>query len=298
MLKQIESGSYSSGNHPSEDVCGYVADDTSVHAWVIDGATGISPSLMLTPNHSDAEWYALRINWHLHRSIVCNGTTHDSNALLASAIDAANADCRALIKDRAADAHLLPSASVILAKVQRHSVGHLVSFAKLGDCCGVLRTGAASAHIVESTLGPSFDLEFDALAARLAQTPGDNERRSAVLTDISGRLLVRRKMMNQPGGYAIAAPNWDPSTLAFESFHSIEPPSLMLLSDGAARLIDKYRACTLEDALDEVFRIGVAGLVSKVREIERDDPACQAWPRLKASDDATIVALQVGAHVP
>ncbi|AOZ10457.1 hypothetical protein [Cupriavidus malaysiensis] len=297
MLKQIQSGSYSSGNQPSEDVCGYVADNKSVHAWVIDGATGISPSLMLAPDHSDAEWYALRINWHLHRAIVCHGGSHDSDMLLASAIDAANADFRALINDREADAHLLPSASVILAKVQRQSGGYLVGFAKLGDCCGVLRTGPGQAHIVESTLGPSFDLEFDALAARLAQTDGDSERRSAILAEISRRLLVRRKTMNQPGGYAIAAPNWDSSTLGFESFHSIEPPSLMLLSDGAARLVEKYRACTYEEALDEVFRIGGVGLIRKIREIERHDRTCQSWPRLKTSDDATIVALQVGAHV-
>ncbi|WP_454726321.1 MULTISPECIES: hypothetical protein [Cupriavidus] len=296
MLKQIESGSFSSGNQPSEDVCGYVTNDTSVHAWVIDGATGISPSLMLSRCHTDAEWYALRINWHLHREITCYDETHGSNMLLRSAIEAANADFRAVISDRASNVYLLPSASVILAKVQRLSGTYLTSFARLGDCCGVLRTALSQVHIVESTLGPSFDLEFDELAAELTQEHGDIDRRNAILATISARLLDRRRTMNQSGGYAIAAPNWDPDTLAFESFSSVEPPSLMLLSDGAARLVDKYRICTYEEALGDVFRIGVAGFVRKVREIERDDPTCKSWPRLKTSDDATIVALEIGEH--
>lgn len=296
MLRQIEIGSFSSGNQPSEDVCGYVADDTSVHAWVIDGATGVSPSLMVSPRHSDAEWYALRINWHLHREIAMHNGTCSSEMLLPSAIEAANADFRAMINDRAANAYLLPSASVILAKVQRRTGKYVTSVARLGDCCGVLRTGLTQVHIVESTLGPSFDLEFDELAAKLAQAHGDTEQRNAILVAISAQLLDRRKTMNQSGGYSIAAPNWNPTSLVVESFISVEPPSLMLMSDGAARLIDKYRVCTYEDALGDIFRIGVAGFVRKVREIERDDPTCQSWPRLKASDDATIVALDVGEH--
>jgi len=297
MLKQIESGCYASGSRPSEDACGYVLDEGAVFAWVIDGATGIAPSLSLSPVHSDAEWYALRINRRMHQTIAMRDGDADVRALLITAIEAANADFRAIANDRMHMTHLLPSASIVLAHVARNAAGFLVSFAKLGDCGGVWRAGSdGEVRIVESTLGPAFDQEFDELAVRLTAAGKDDARRSAVLSEIAARLLARRRTMNQPNGYFIAAPNWMLDAIVSESFLCADPPAVMLLSDGATRLMEKFGLCNLDKALRDVLELGIARFVHRVREIENSDPTCHVWPRLKKSDDASIVALEFCDH--
>ncbi len=62
-----------------------------------------------------------------------------------------------------------------------------------------------------------------------------------------------------------------------------------LLSDGAARITDKYRLLTWAAVVDVVREDGPEELIRQVRAAEDADPAGRRWPRGKLRDDATIV---------
>jgi len=62
-----------------------------------------------------------------------------------------------------------------------------------------------------------------------------------------------------------------------------------LLSDGAARICDKYGLLTWPAALKVIRDDGPGELISQVRAAEDADRDHTRWPRMKTSDDATIV---------
>jgi hypothetical protein len=63
---------------------------------------------------------------------------------------------------------------------------------------------------------------------------------------------------------------------------------IALLSDGAARITDKYRLLGWPAALAVIRDQGPAELIRQVRDAEDDDPECTRWPRFKPRDDATV----------
>jgi hypothetical protein len=64
---------------------------------------------------------------------------------------------------------------------------------------------------------------------------------------------------------------------------------VVLLSDGATRITDRYGLLAWPAVIGVVRDHGPAELIRQVRAAEDSDPDCARWPRLKARDDATIV---------
>jgi hypothetical protein len=65
--------------------------------------------------------------------------------------------------------------------------------------------------------------------------------------------------------------------------------AVALLSDGATRVVQEYGLMGWPGLLDVLRAEGPGGLVGRVRAAEAGDPDAVRWPRLKTSDDATIV---------
>ena len=64
---------------------------------------------------------------------------------------------------------------------------------------------------------------------------------------------------------------------------------IALLSDGAARLTDRFGLLTWPAALAVIRDSGPAELIRQVRSAEASDPDGTRWPRSKPADDATIL---------
>ncbi len=62
-----------------------------------------------------------------------------------------------------------------------------------------------------------------------------------------------------------------------------------LLSDGAARLADRFHLRSWPGVLDLIRDHGPAELLRQVRAAEASDPERTRWPRTKANDDATVI---------
>jgi len=108
----------------------------------------------------------------------------------------------------------------------------------------------------------------------------------------AAQLAVVRELAawrNQPGGFWIAGT--DPAA-ASEAVTGTLPLAglrgVALLSDGAARIVDRYALLTWPQALAALRDEGPAALIARTRAAEDSDPAARRWPRAKRSDDATI----------
>lgn len=69
------------------------------------------------------------------------------------------------------------------------------------------------------------------------------------------------------------------------------PWRIMLTSDGLFRAVAAYGLDTIETFAGHVTQPQLAQLLAKVRTLEAQDPDCEAYPRLKPSDDVSAIVL-------
>ncbi|MGN9910479.1 hypothetical protein ACTMTJ_23270 [Phytohabitans sp. LJ34] len=170
-----------------------------------------------------------------------------------------------------------PSAAAAIVRVGQEAVDYLI----LGDVT----------VLADTTFGPHVltdgRIEATAVAERRAADRhpiGSPEKRAALLRMKHAELAQR----NRTGGFWVAAA--DPAA-ARRAITGRLPGvrRLAVLSDGAARLVALFGQLDWPGALDLLESHGPAELIRRVRALEASDPAGLAWPRNKASDDATAV---------
>jgi len=100
-----------------------------------------------------------------------------------------------------------------------------------------------------------------------------------------------RTHRNQPGGFWVAAA--EPAA-AYEAFTASATGvrSAFLLSDGAARLVDRFQLLSWDDVVGILRLQGPEELVRRLRLAEASDPDGARWPRAKINDDASIAIIE------
>ncbi|MDQ0582179.1 protein phosphatase 2C domain-containing protein [Streptomyces rishiriensis] len=98
------------------------------------------------------------------------------------------------------------------------------------------------------------------------------------------------KLRNRPGGFWIAGPEARAAGHALTGTVPLESlTSVTLLSDGAARLVERFELATWQETLIVLNSSGPDELIGNVREAEAEDPYGRRWPRGKTRDDATVL---------
>src|SRR6185437_8488701 len=101
-------------------------------------------------------------------------------------------------------------------------------------------------------------------------------------------IQTNRNSKNRPGGYWIL----DLTGEGLDHLQTMQiGPSdvdkVLLCTDGYYRLVDTYAKRTDKSLFDNSVGKGIANSIRSIREIERSDDRCLAFPRIKSSDDAT-----------
>lgn len=160
-----------------------------------------------------------------------------------------------------------PQATVVVARWSPDTVEYLI----LSD----------SALLVESPAG-SITPHLD---DRLSRLP-----RSALATDA----LIDATIRNKEGGFFTAAA--DPSVAARAVTGVLprgEVRTLVALTDGATRWVEKFGEGGWDDCFRFVRKEGAGALVERVRVLERGDSEERAYlGRSKTHDDATVVCVE------
>ncbi|WP_338896126.1 protein phosphatase 2C domain-containing protein [Streptomyces sp. TG1A-60] len=159
-----------------------------------------------------------------------------------------------------------PQATVVLARWSPLAVEYLV----LSD----------SALLFEGPAGTVTAVLDD----RLSRLP-----RSSLATAAVADATVR----NKEGGFWTAAA--DPEVAARAVTGSVPREgvrSLLALTDGTSRWVEKFREGGWEDCVALVRKVGVRGLVERVRELEAADAAREFLGRSKTHDDASAAYVE------
>jgi hypothetical protein len=172
-----------------------------------------------------------------------------------------------------------PSATVIVARERGGTLEYLV----LCDSVLLLLRRAGEP-------GAITDAQLAETVARLrpaASLPAETSEYDEAWRAYGPRLEAAR---NRVGGFWVAAT--DPGAAA-HAVTGAEPlaalSAVALLSDGASRLVDRFRLATWPELGAILTGEGPAGLIQRVRAAEAADPQGERWPRSKIHDDATAV---------
>ncbi len=246
------------------------------HAWVIDGATDLSPPGLLGAQ-GGAAWLAATADAAF--AMVEGTDLRGTCDRVFSTVETTYARQR---RRDPAGAWELPRAS--FAAVQLVEGGLDIAWA--GDC-SVLH--AAGDVVAWCTPAPSRGAE-SAQAAALGPGVGAVKLRSPDVLD------DRRRARSRPGQRVLGVD-------AAESAQAVDTArievaigdELLLMSDGFVALVDSYRAHDARSLFDAARTQGLAALGVALRRIEHDDAACLRFARFKVSDDATALWVRVGS---
>jgi hypothetical protein len=98
-----------------------------------------------------------------------------------------------------------------------------------------------------------------------------------------------RSFRNQLNGFWVAASDPGVARQALTGCIDLDQVnSLMLLSDGASRLVDRFDLYDWAQALALTASSGPQAMIQAVRDSEFSDPHGRRWPRGKIHDDATL----------
>ena len=240
-------------------------------AVVVDGVT--APAGMETGCKHGTPWYANQLASQL--AATSSDGTQDLRQALSLAITNV-ADLHRESCDLHADG--TPSATVAIVRQREQLAEYLV----LSDATIVLEAHGA-AHVVTD----------DRLAALLAEprhavqsAPANSEIREQRLREL---VSAQRKLRNVPGGYWLAGAVPEAAEHALTGSVPVSQGlCAAVMTDGAARLVDMFGACSWSDALDGLRVAGPEAWIQRVRELEATDPDMVRWPRYKVSDDAAL----------
>jgi hypothetical protein len=244
-------------------------------AWIIDGATDLSPPGLLGAQ-GGAAWLAATADTAFATADADSLT--DVCAQVGATIEARY---HAERRREPAGAWERPRASFAAVQVS----GDMLELAWASDC-SVLH---ATAHTVNwRTPAPNRTRE-SAQAAALG--PGIGAARLSTPAIIEDRRVARSRAGQHVLGVNAAETMAIIDTARFDVAIGDE---LLLMTDGMVALVDSYGVHDAPSLFAAVRAQGLAALGTALRAIERDDAACLRYPRFKVSDDATALWVRIG----
>jgi hypothetical protein len=261
----------------NEDILGY----TRHAAWVLDGATALKASALLSAS-DDVRQYVESVNEAFHE--LARDSGRSIQEIVRHAIR--------LVSDRFPVSNLrayeVPSACLAFVRV----AAGCFEYATLGDCKLLLQTRADVQTVTENTSLEQFDRIV------MGEIKALHRKGITGLADVYShtRALIRshRPLMNTPDGYWVlgfaeeAAQHTD-----YGSCDVTDVTAALPVSDGFYRLVDLFHLFTSGALVTAAKHKGLKRLLEELRSIEASDPDCIAFPRLKPSDDATAVLLEI-----
>lgn len=272
-----------SANKPNEDLA-IVERGLMV---MLDGATGLGPDVA-DPRRSDAHWLVHALQQAIRdKRASCDVFPRLIKSALME-VTQAYYEKAARRYDRAGDipAYALPACSMVAVMQE----GSQVMAYGIGDCELLLRkAGREETHQI-FTRHPVHAAIDEASAASYGAYRQQGMSHEAAREAITDQLRQGRMKMNQPDGYPVLSVdlrclNDLQSVNLTEDYDLSLGDQLFLCTDGVSALYQEYRAMAPHEVFDHEANI----LIRMLRMIEQGDSEITRYPRLKVSDDATLL---------
>lgn len=268
----------------SEDSYGHVGDADFGAAWVIDGATSLGDEEYAGGGISDAAWYAQQFSEALHQHSLWPLPVEEIFSTAIRQVAKAWQDAVGAL-ERDIPRFALPSAAGIWVRWR----DGLLETVSLGDCRGWhMRVDGVLTQL--ALLDEKANDDWVAEIVKQQQSAGvlAHDMRAATM----GPVRAARSHMNQASGYWIFGIHAETAQHLSVRRVPLTPGHMVLCSDGLFRWVDvlhqggsaDFTCACVED---------IAGVLTRVRELENNDKDCVTFPRLKCHDDATGMVLFV-----
>ena len=269
----------------NEDRAGFNA----ASAFVIDGATGLSPDRVMTAYASDAAWLAERSEELLTRNLVGDASP---SPVLRSVMETLRAEFMRETDGHPIPRYAFPSASIVLVHLHEDTL----MLCGLGDCIAYVRDRNGIIQIFSALRGFAA-AESEGARAHIRRA-GGLRKSGSLLSDQStlDHLRDQRSLQNteESGVWTLGLEPKAAQHLAFQRIAASGHSDILLCSDGFSALADAYGMLTPKELMETARADGLSGLLATLRHTERvEDPDGQLYPRYKRSDDATAIFLHV-----
>ncbi|USZ71830.1 protein phosphatase 2C domain-containing protein [Natronosalvus halobius] len=267
------------GSKPNEDLAWHGENTVAI----LDGATGLG-NQSVTDRESDGRWYVERLAEELSSQFERD---RDLETVAAEAVASVSDDFEKLRRAETVAQHERPSAAGVCCRWTEDKLEYFV----LGDCTLIVRSedgvdvirGEGPRELDRRVIDTMVDIRNEA-----GSIPHD-----ALLERVRPMLVEHRARQNEPDGY------WtfglDPAATSRGRSGTYDLATLrdaLLFTDGFEPLCELYDAFEgWKQVLRYVDDNGLERAIRLLRAFENADPGCEAFPRLKPSDDVGVVAL-------
>ncbi|WP_267433117.1 protein phosphatase 2C domain-containing protein [Sphingomonas sp. GM_Shp_1] len=266
------------GSMVNEDAIGHYGDA----AWVIDGATGVGPSLLDAP--SDAAWFA-----HTANRLIADALAEDPDRSTIEILRLVMTRCAAALEDAqlraAGGTHEHPSAAFAMIRRQ----GDVAEITALADCRVATVDDTGTARLFGT-------YALDAVEARtLATVKAIREEDPLIDNDaLKLRLLPglsdNRRLKNREGGYWVLGTEPAAADHVWQTTVPLRPGQrFAIASDGFLRLIELFGIVTPADLLTIATPENGAAWLARLRDIESEPDSLLRHVRVKRHDDASLI---------
>lgn len=285
----IVSSLSSTGHTVNED---FILLQPNRWALLLDGSSGLMPNVLVPHLHgrfqSDAQWF-------VHTFAHAFAQVEQPSTSLPTAVEQALALVEQQylaipISDHLRGFAYEPSASLAIFRDVEESGPELFL---LGDCTAIWDGGEFQDPAVSRLDRQAIQLCMH-LSSSTGQPPAEVIK-SPAMRKILLEHREKKNQMNQTDGYCVLAPRTGLAqygTLLF--LPSQTAHHILLMSDGLAA---GYQTYNLEPGPQEFLNTacthGLHSLLSRLRAVEHADQDLRQFPRLKPSDDASGILVEV-----
>ncbi|GAB6169041.1 hypothetical protein JCM1393_15010 [Clostridium carnis] len=269
------------GNITNEDIFNIVENA----AWVLDGATGLTKN-KISDFESDASWYVDRWNKYLTKNINKNCSLKD---IIKEGLRLIKNEYEGLSGFRNLTYLEYPCAAISIIRLRENKLEYFI----LGDCTVAYKIG-------ENNIIELYDKKLESLEEiilnkikriSIERKIDVLEAKQFCLNDIKDT----RKLKNTKDGYWILELDEEAVNHALVGEISLsEDIRLFMTSDGASQHYDTLNiSSNSNEFLVKLESSNLNSIIDEIRESQNKDKFCSKYPRLKKSDDATIVYIKI-----
>lgn len=276
-LEEVEVLSSGAGQE-NEDCAGY-GDE---YIYVVDGASGLYDR-QASPSGTDASWFSHRLGELLDESLPCQSDSIPD--ILRQVAVRMKGEFESFGQATEIDENAWPSASLSIVR----TYGNEVELYQLGDCVTLWRTTRGIIEVSRDLSVPRLDRAV--IVRQVSEASRLHVSVREARAQVNGDLKENRSLRNSVGGY------WTMDLGGTGIAHAqrihrpvVEVEAVALMSDGFWTAFADLGLYGDASALfSDLESRGANQVLADIRRAEMDDPDSDRHPRLKQSDDASVV---------
>ncbi len=255
---------------------------TSTGAWVLDGATGLGDNRI--HEKSDAKWFVDQWNDYLLKHI--NNMEYSLKEIVKAGIIEIKHHYYQYVKEKIEPIDL-PSSGIALIRWRDK-----IEYFLLGDCSLLIKK---EEEPIKKYKDHKLEvLDNQVISAIRALIRNKNLSLLEAREQVKDMLIKNRLLKNTSNGYWILGFDQKAVDYAITGQIIHENMEVLMMTDGFSAIEDKYAYIKENQLFDDAKEKGLKYLYNLIREIENKDPDGIQYPRLKQSDDASAVYIQLG----